>query len=253
MSHAIALNITVSSTNNTASLDNRNLPKGCRTHTIDGFRVDKDTGEVYGEYLYAPLVSGLAPVEQQHGVPRPTHNPSQHLHLTTINNSNVVYVDFGATTPVQTATDAATPNTTPRRGPKPQIRLNPHAAIIKVAVAERLQWIEQAVMAGMYIAVGSNNGKLNIKPGYVRKVLTMPVISTEAIASNTPFRNHEMEPVSERYIRYLAAAGRVALGCINRHLECHPDERQRLEAKVLAPSSWGEEFDLDEDDYIEPQ
>ena len=68
---------------------------------------------------------------------------------------------------------------------------------------------------------------------------------------NPAFRNHDLEPVSERYVRYLAAAGRVALRNIERYLDTHPAEQQRLEMKVLEPKSWGEEFDLDEADFVE--
>lgn len=66
-----------------------------------------------------------------------------------------------------------------------------------------------------------------------------------------PFRNHDLEPVSERYGRYLAAAGRVALRNIERYLDTHPPEQQHLEMKVLEPKAWGEEFDLDEADFVE--
>lgn len=250
MQHAFALNLNTETKDNSTTSGYITLPKHCLTSIVGSFRVDKDTGEIYGEYITAPFVSDPIPAQPQCGTPRPTHNPDQHLHLAAANNSNVVYADFGGPTAAQPTTAVESSGTKPRRGPKPKVRLNPHAAIIKVANAERAHWIEQAVMAGMYIAVESNNGRLNIKPGYVRKVITMAVISTDTIARNTAFRNHDMKPVSERYVRYLAAAGRVALGCVERHLACHPGEQQRLETKVLAPSSWGEEFDLDETDYI---
>lgn len=232
----------------------RSTPDYSRTANIRNYQIDKATGEIYGEYITASFAEDLIPIKQPCCTPRTTHSPNQHLHLATINNGNVVYADFGSTIAVSPITPATPPEATctqPKRGPKPKVRLNPNVAIIKVAIAERAHWIEQAVMAGMYIAVESSNGKLNIKPGYVWKVLTMPVISTDAIARNPTFRNHDLQPVSERYVRYLAAAGRVALGCIERHLDHHPDEQQRLETKVLTPSRWGEEFDLDETDYID--
>lgn len=224
--------------------------RNCRTSIINDFRIDKLTGEIYGQFV----VSSLQAIIEQYrcGIPRPPASPSQYLHLMDVRkNDNVVYVDFGGPTPAKPTTVVDVPGSKPRRGPKSKVRLNPFVAIIKVAIAENAHWIEDAVMAGMYISVESSNGKLNIRPGYVRKVITMAVISTEAIASNPGFRNHDLAPVSERYGRYLAAAGRVALRNIERYLDTHPAEQQRLEMKVSEPKAWEEEFDLDEADYVE--
>ena len=251
MSHQLALKIN-NDTDNGVVLDPA-TPLDSRTANIGNYRIDKVSGEIYGKYISLPFDPEPIPAQQYCDTPRTTYNTDQHLHLTSSNSGNVVYADFGgpaSTLPITTVEASCTKS---RRGPKPKVRLSPHVAIIKVAISERSHWIEQAVMAGMYIAVESNNGKLNIKPGLVRKVLTLPVISTDTIARHSAFRNHDLEPVSPRYVRYLAAAGRVALGCIERHLGQHPDEQQRLEAKVLAPSGWGEEFDLEERDYIEAQ
>lgn len=251
MSHPLTVKIK-NDTGNDLVLD-PGTPPDSRTANIGNYRIDKVSGEIYGKYISAPFDPEPIPAQQQCGIPRTTYNTDQHLHLTSGNSGNVVNAELRGTASTLPITTVEVSCTKPRRGPKPKIRLSPHVAIIKVAIGERAHWIEQAVMAGIYIAVESNNGKLNIKPGLVRKVLTLPVISTDTIARHSAFRNHDLEPVSPRYVRYLAAAGRVALGCIERHLGQHPDEQQRLEAKVLAPSGWGEEFDLEEGDYIEAQ
>lgn len=224
-------------------------PASSRTCITHKYRVDQKTGEIYGEFVTTPFVW----IDEQYrdGIPCLPRIHKQNPHLMDVHNSdNVVYVAFrpALAEPVKTVD---TLSTSPKRGPKPKVRLNQYAAIIKVAVAENAHWIEDAVMAGMYIAVESSNGKLNIRPGYVRKVLTMAVISTEAISCSPAFRNHDLEPVSGRYARYLAAAGRVALCNVERYLDTRPAVLQRLEAKVLGPTAWGEEFDLDEVDYVE--
>lgn len=219
-------------------------PASSRTCISHKYRVDQRTGEIYGEFVTKPFVW----IGEQYldGIPRlPTIRKQNPHPLSVHNNDNVVHVDFRPV-PVKPARTEVTANTKLKRGPKPKVRLNPYVAIIKVAVAENAQWIDDAVMAGMYISVESNNGKLNIRPSYVRKAITMTVISTAEITSNPTFRNHNFEPVSERYVQYIAAAGRVALSCIERHLDAHPDEMQRLEAKVLADHAWGAEFDLDD-------
>ncbi|TFF50579.1 hypothetical protein C5609_17745 [Pseudomonas putida] len=108
-------------------------------------------------------------------------------------------------------------------------------------------------MAAVYITVGSSNGTLNIRPTYVRHVITMPIISTEKITLNSIFRNHDFEPVSDRYARYLASAGRVAVDHIERYLEQHPDELTGIQARLSLEDTWGDEFDLDENEYsVEP-
>ena len=250
MQHALALSLSTIATDLPVTSVYLHPPKQCRTRIIEGFRVDKHTGEIYGQLVVSPLKIKIE--QYRSGIPRPPASPSQYLHLMDVRKSdNVVYVNFGGPTPAKPTTVDDAPSSKPKRGRKPKVCLNPFTAIIKLAIAENAHWIEDAVMAGMYISVESNNGKLNIRPTYVRKVITMAVISTDAIAGNPAFRNHDLEPVSERYVRYHAAAGRVALRNIERYLDTHPAEQQRLEMKVLEPKSWGEEFDLDEADFVE--
>jgi hypothetical protein len=130
----------------------------CRTSIIDGFRIDKHTGEIYGRFI----TSLLQPMTEQYrsGIPRAAANPSQYLHLIDVRkNDNVVYVDFGGPTPAKPTTVVDVPSSKGKRGPKSKVCLNPFAAIIKVAITENAHWIEDAVMAGMYIAVESSKGK----------------------------------------------------------------------------------------------
>jgi hypothetical protein len=249
MQHALALNLSTVATDLPVTSDHLDLPKQCRTSIIDGFRIDKHTGEIYGQLVISTLQVNIE--QYRSGIPRPPASPSQYLHLMDVRKSdNVVYVDFGGPTPAKPTTVIDVLSPKPKRGPKPNVCLNPFAAIIKQAIIENAHWIENAVMAGMYISVGSNNGKLNIRPSYVRKVITMAVISTDAIEGNTVFRNHDFEPVKDRYVRYLAAAGRVALQNIERYLNAHPSEQLRLELKVLEPKTGEEADDMDEADYL---
>jgi len=249
MQHAHALNLKTVATDLPVTSDYLHPPKQCRTRIVEGFRVDKHTGEIYGQFVVSPLQ--IKTEQYRSGIPRPPASPSQYLHLMDVRkNDNVVYVEFGGPTPVKPTTLLDADSTKPKRGPKPKVCLNPFTAIIKLAIAENVHWIEDAIMAGMYISVESNKGKLNIRPTYVRKVITMAVISTDVIAGNPAFRNHDLEPVSERYVRYLAAAGRVALRNIDRYLDAHPAEQKRLEMKVLEKKTGNESDNMDEADYL---
>jgi len=224
------------------------LPEYVRTSNIANYRVDKSTGEIYGQYIRSANKPTLKLVEvDQHLPPRPVAN---HRDLTCSTYANpIVATDLTDSTTTVPIIDSASIATVTRRGPKPKVRLNPYADIIRQAVKERTHWIENAVMAGAYIAVGSSKGTLNIRPTYVWHVIAMPVISTEKIALNSVFRNHDFEPVSDRYARYLASAGRVAVGHIERYLEQHPDELADIQARPSLEDTWGDEFDLDENEY----
>lgn len=250
MQHAFALDLTLDVTGIPTTSVYLPPTPNCRTSNIHGFRIDKHTGEVYGQFVFPSLQTTIE--QYQCGTPRSPAKKSQYLHLIDLRKKDdVVCVDFSGPAPANPKTVVDVSTSKAKRGPRPKVCLNPFAAIIKVAITENAHWIEDAVMAGIYISVESSNGKLNIRPGYVSKVITMTVISTNAIAGNPVFRNHDLEPVSERYCRYLAAAGRVALRNIERYLDTHPAEQQRLEMKLLEPKAWGEEFDLDEADFVE--
>ncbi|MFK3724042.1 hypothetical protein ACI2KE_09320 [Pseudomonas monteilii] len=228
--------------------NSQHLPEYVHTSNIADYRVDKSTGEIYGQYIRSASKPILKLVEVgQHLPPGPVVN---HRDLTCSTYANpIVAPDLAGSTTTVAVIDATSIAPGTRRGPKPKVRLNPYASIIQQAIKERTHWVENAVMAGVYIAVGSSNGTLNIRPTYVRHVIAMPVISTEKIALNPIFLNHDFEPVSDRYVRYLASAGRVAVGHIERYLEQHPDELIRMQARLSLKDKWGDEFDLDENEY----
>ncbi|WP_134698002.1 hypothetical protein [Pseudomonas putida] len=228
------------------------LPEDVRTSNAADYRVDKNTGEIYGKYIKCLSKPTLKLVEAgQHRLPVPVVI-QRDLTCSTYANPKVPS-DLDGSTTAASGIDASSASTGTRRGPKPKVRINRYADIIRQAVKQRTHWIENAVMAAVYITVGSSNGTLNIRPTYVRHVITMPIISTEKITLNSIFRNHDFEPVSDRYARYLASAGRVAVDHIERYLEQHPDELTGIQARLSLEDTWGDEFDLDENEYsVEP-
>lgn len=144
-------------------------------------------------------------------------------------------------------TDQETPSPAKAtRGPKPVVTLNPLAPLIRVAASRSMPFIEDAVMTGIYIAVGSNNGTLNARPRHVQRAIGMDVISTAHIQSL--FCTNHGTPISERTARYIAGAARVALGKIRRLFERTPALVNRLEGMLADDKRW--ELDCELDDWV---
>ncbi|MFV3403268.1 hypothetical protein ACNFIC_04845 [Pseudomonas sp. NY15463] len=116
-----------------------------------------------------------------------------------------------------------------KRGPKPKVTHNPIAHLIRMAVANNMSFVDDAVMAGVYIAVGDSNGTLNVRPRHLKEVICLDIISTAEILPR--FLSNTAEPISERTAQYLAAGGRVALGSIERYLHQHPHLKTRLQTQ----------------------
>ena len=116
-----------------------------------------------------------------------------------------------------------------KRGPKPKVTHNSLAPLIRMAVGDKMSFVDDAVMAGLYIAVGESNGTLNVRPRHLREVICLDIISTAEILPR--FLSNAAEPISERTAQYLAAAARVALGNIEHHLHRHPLQKARLQAQ----------------------
>src|SRR5471030_26037 len=115
-----------------------------------------------------------------------------------------------------------------KRGPKHKVTPNPNAHLICMAVDDGMPFIDDAVMAGLYIAVGDSGGKLNVRPRHLRKVICLDTISTVEVLPR--FLNNQAEPICDCTARYLVAAARIALGGIERHLNRNPLLKARLQA-----------------------
>ncbi|WP_257110751.1 hypothetical protein [Pseudomonas ficuserectae] len=135
----------------------------------------------------------------------------------------------------------------PRRGRPATVTTNSIAHLIRMALMSNMSFVDDAVMAGLYIAVGDSNGKLNVRPRQVRKVICLDFISTSEILPR--FINNHGGPICKRTAEYLAAAARVALGGIGRHLARNPALGKRLQAQWERYQQDGDEWDytLDSD------
>lgn len=134
-------------------------------------------------------------------------------------------------TPGTLAANQDFPDSKPKakRGRKPSVTPNPHVHLIRMAMMNGLSFIDDAVMAGLYIAVGDSNGKLNVRPRHLRKVICLDVISTDTILPR--FINSQGKPICKRTAQYLASAARVALGGVERHFHRNPSLVSRLQAQ----------------------
>jgi hypothetical protein len=59
MHHVFALNLIAETTDLPVTSDYVDLPKQRRTSIVDGFRVDKNTGEIYGQFVASPLQANI--------------------------------------------------------------------------------------------------------------------------------------------------------------------------------------------------
>ena len=133
-----------------------------------------------------------------------------------------------------------------KRGRPATVTHNPIAHLIRMALTGNMSFIDDAVMAGLYIAVGDSNGKLNVRPRQVRKAISLDLISTAEMLPR--FINNHGNPICTRTAQYLAAAARIAIGGIDRHLNRHPFLKRRLQAQWEQAKSEGDWCDFGLDD-----
>lgn len=150
-------------------------------------------------------------------------------------------------TPGTIAANQDFPDSKPKtkRGRPANVTPNPNAHLIRMAMTNGMAFIDDAVMAGLYIAVGDSNGKLNVRPRHLRKVICLHSISTAEVLPR--FTNNHGKPITKRTAEYLAAAARVAIGGIERHLKQNPALVSHLQAQWDRTQSDEDEwFDFDE-------
>lgn len=205
----------------------------CRTSNINGFRVDQETGEIYGEYITTP------------------YTPEPELYeppLCSVGSPlNQYLIDPDATTTV----DDFAPSIMPvgvidldavraKRGPKPKVFVNALAPYIQVAHAEGMYWVDDFVYGACYTSGEVSNGTLNVSPSDVLRVCMLPIISTETVRS--VIRTRSFEPVSDRQARRIAKVAKFAIGGIDLYLSRHPEVLAALQYEVDFIASYRASF-----------
>ncbi|OJT50906.1 hypothetical protein DMX03_06035 [Pseudomonas koreensis] len=199
------------------------LSQQFRTSNIDGFRVDQDTGEIYGEYI----ATQYTPTQEAYELSRASTDGVQELYLLDP-DSHVVVGDFETSVIPIGVIDLDAVRA--KRGPKPKVFVNTLAPYVQVAHAEGMQWLDDFVYGACYTSGGTSNGTLNVSPSDVLRVCMLPVISTETVRSI--IRNRSFESISESQARRIANAAKFAVGGIDLYLSRNPEVMDALRYEV---------------------
>ena len=116
-----------------------------------------------------------------------------------------------------------------RRGPKPKVKANQYASLLKVAHAEKCGWVDDYVFGASAVA-GVSNGILNASPTRVLQACLLNEISVEAVKS--VIRLEGLRTMSDQQARRICQCARVAIGGMELYLERNPTVRQALQFEV---------------------
>ena len=116
-----------------------------------------------------------------------------------------------------------------RRGPRPKVKANQYASLLKVAHAEKCGWVDDYVFGASAVA-GVSNGILNASPSRVLQACLLNEISVEAVKS--VIRLEGLRTMSDQQARRICQCARVAIGGMELYLERNPTVRQALQFEV---------------------
>lgn len=199
------------------------LSQKFRTSNIDGFRVDQETGEIYGEYI----TTQYTPTQEAYEPPLPSTDGAQERYLLDP-DSHMVVGDFETSVIPIGVIDLDVVRA--KCGPKPKVFVNTLAPYIQVAHAEGMQWVEDFVYGACYTSGEVSNGTLNVSPSDVLRVCMLPIVSTEAVRS--VIRTRSFEPVSDRQARRVAKVATFAIGGMDLYLSRNPRIMDALHYEV---------------------
>ncbi|HEF4758054.1 TPA: hypothetical protein SAN82_000438 [Pseudomonas putida] len=202
-----------------------------RTHNIDGFIVDPATGQVLGSYT----THALAPVAYDYPLP------------TQIAKTSAVYLSFELDPAPRPDVSEVEVDGLPdgvidldaqrsKRGPKPKVKANQIASLLKVAHAEHRGWVDDYVYGSCYVAAGDSNDKLNVKPPHVLRACLLDEISVEVV--KRVIRLDGLRTMSDQQARRICQCARLAIGGMEFYLERNPTVRQQLQFEVDFANSY---------------
>lgn len=195
-----------------------------RTHNIDGFIVDPATGQVLGSYT----THSLAPSPYDYPLPQ-------------VCKTSAVYLNFELDpAPRPDVTEAQVEGLPDgvidldaqraKRGPKPKVKSNRIASLLKVAHAEHRGWIDDFVFGGCATVGLVSNGKLNVSPSHVLRACLLGEISVEVV--KRVIRLEGLRTISDQQARRVCQCARLAIGGMELYLERNPTALQQLQYEV---------------------
>jgi hypothetical protein len=203
-----------------------------RTHNIDGFIVDPATGQVLGSYTS----HAIAPAPYDYPLPQVGKTSAVHtsFELDPAPRPDVTEVEVEGLPDGVIDLDAQRS----KRGPKPKVKSNKIASLLKVAHAEHRGWVDDYVYGSCYVAAGDSNDKLNVKPTHVLRACLLDEISVEVV--KRVIRLDGLRTISDQQARRICQCARLAIDGMELYLERNPTVRQQLQFEVDFADSYYE-------------
>ena len=117
-----------------------------------------------------------------------------------------------------------------KRGPKPKVKANQYASLLKVAHAEKCGWVDDYVFGACVVVARINKGKMNVSPSHVLRACLLDEISTEIV--KRVIRLSGLRTMSDQQARRVCQCARFALDGMELYLERNPTVRQGLQFEV---------------------
>lgn len=204
-----------------------------RKHTriiADGLIFDLATGEVLGSY------TTQAPTPAPYDYPLPQVGKTSAVFLSfeldPAPRPDVTEVEVEALPDGVIDLDAQRA----KRGPKPKVKPNLIASLLRMAHAERRGWIDDYVFGACATAAGVSNGKLNVSPSHVLRACLLDEISVEVV--KRVIRLDGLRTMSDPQARRICQCARFAIGGMELYLERNPTVRQQLQFEVDFANSY---------------
>ncbi|CAG8865293.1 hypothetical protein PS627_01202 [Pseudomonas fluorescens] len=215
------------------------------TRRVDNLIIDKRTGEIIGCYMhsqFSPELCSDLPQVKMKAARRTSF--AVHDDGTPLAIEVSVAGNQGSADIIQFPPQAAKAKSNAGRPPFELV--NPISGFLQYFRFDghSTDWIDDRIVGACGVQVecegglALTTGRFNVSPSDVRRVLYLPMVSTETAA--TILCNHNLEPMGVRQVERIVKTARIALGGLMRHLECHPELLGQFDYVVDFEAFWRE-------------